>query len=133
MKPETLAKTECANYRLGDGFCWPADAECLVCDGKRCKYYERAVLPIADQKTVNDLALQPKRAIARSRYIKRHGITEHPPDEIATCPICDKPLPSSRSRGRCDSCRNKQNRETGRQRKRKQRERVTKNGGLAPC
>ena len=133
MKPQTLVRSECANYRSGDGFCWQQDEPCLVCDGKRCSYFEKAVLPLADQKTSFDLTLQSKRAEARARYIKSHNITTHTPDEDAICPKCGKPLPSSRARGRCDSCRRKQNRETSRQRMRKQRQGVTKNTVWDPC
>ena len=53
MKLITFVRAECANLRRSDNCCWPDDRPCLVLDdatgGTRCGYFEKAVLPIAEQ------------------------------------------------------------------------------------
>ncbi len=58
-----LASSACASYMRG-GACVHFDAECLVSRDKRCKYFERIVLPLADSES----DLQAKRLAARKVY-----------------------------------------------------------------
>ena len=55
MNLSTFVRTECCNLRKSDSACWADDATypkpnpCLVMAGERCPYFEKCVLPIADQ------------------------------------------------------------------------------------
>ena len=69
MSPAVLARAECANL-LTNGSCmgvhWDClfddgqrklaspQPSCLVAAGKRCEYFERVILPLADQPSPSD-------------------------------------------------------------------------------
>lgn len=46
-------KQECANYMLFYNMCIFSDTSCLISEGKRCPYFERVLLPIAEQQGVS--------------------------------------------------------------------------------
>ncbi len=73
------------------------DTRCLLAQGKRCGYFERAVLPLAKRADREDA----KRA--RRAYEAAHGVLGGGPDEERSCPDCGAPIPKGRRY--CDSCR----------------------------
>ncbi|HUT58587.1 MAG TPA: hypothetical protein VNA25_12145, partial [Phycisphaerae bacterium] len=66
MKPYQFALQECAN--LFDGCCcMRGERMCLIKEDKRCRYFEKCILPLADQLgPKDDLGLQGRREDARN-------------------------------------------------------------------
>ena len=127
MSPARFAQDECANRQpdggcLGVGVdslvdrgqvktCTPR-ARCLVAEGKRCDYFERVVLPLADKPSpADDRCLQQRRASAREEYLGRHIIRGH---DGGRCPECGGPRPK-RHRF-CETCSARRCREATRRR-----------------
>ena len=123
MTPAQFARDECANM-LPDGACLgvtvgslldcgqpktctPRDC-CLVVEGRRCDYFERVVLPLADHPSPSgDPGLQQKRAYARQEYLGRHGLAH---GGLRRCPDCGSPMPARHRY--CESCSARHRRET---------------------
>ena len=118
MRPHSLAKLECANM-LPDGSCLgikPEDlvdsgqeklaspkGKCLLLLKKRCRYFEDAVLPLANDppSSYKPGELQE----CRERYYAMMGIPRKSPT-VRTCPDCGAAL-AKRQRfcARCSSKR----------------------------
>jgi hypothetical protein len=101
----------CANYDHHYGGCLFRDT-CLVQDGKRCRYFERAVLP-----TAADIGLK---ALVYSLYEDHIGMIERLKiGKIRKCPDCGgELLPRQRY---CQRCKRKRALEAKRNWKRKSR------------
>ena len=127
MSPARFAHDECANHQpdgecLGVGVdslvdrgqaktCTPR-ARCRVAEGKRCEYFERLVLPLADKPSpADDRLLQQRRASAREEYLGRHIIRGH---DGGRCPECGNPRP--RRHRFCETCSARSRREATRRR-----------------
>jgi len=123
MSPAQFARDECANLLPGGAClgvridslidngqpktCSPRD-RCLVAEGKRCDYFERAILPLADKPSpVDDPNLQAKRAAARQEYQSRHLLRDR---NQKRCRDCGNPRPHRRRY--CDLCAARRRRET---------------------
>ncbi len=118
MTPAQFAKQECANL-LPEGDCLAATPEslldtgqpktatprnhCLVAQGKPCDYFERLILPLADEPSPHDdPTLQARRASARQTYLGAHARAASKNHPQRRCPECGRPRPA-RHRF-CDSC-----------------------------
>jgi hypothetical protein len=128
MTPLTLARAECANMRHS-GKCMGISVESLIDDGKppvatprdicllaqrkRCDYFERCILPLADHPSPDDNPkLQAGRADAREIYLGQHVICTG--GIKGRCPDCGGPRP--RRHRYCESCSTKHRREAGKRR-----------------
>ena len=81
---------------------------CLVVQGKRCEYFERVILPLADKPSpAGDPHLQQKRAWARREYLAGNGLAC---GGGRRCPECGNPRPA-RHRF-CETCASKHRRDT---------------------
>ena len=80
-----------------------ADRRCLISRGKRCGYFERVILPLADQPPPpDDVKLQARQVRARRSYLRLHNLAGA--DEPGRqCPDCGGALPKSRHY--CEACR----------------------------
>ena len=119
MTPYELVKQACANFDVptGECICRPGKS-CLVKDGDRCRYFERAVLPVADEAPPADAPkLQASRLKARDAYLAAFGQTE----PAKPCPDCGQPKP--RNHSRCPECAAKRRRANHRQQVRAKRSR----------
>ena len=101
----------CANFDHYYGGCLFSDT-CLVQEGKRCGYFEKCVLPTAE-----DIGLK---ALVYSLY-RRHVAIEDDylldAGEIRRCPDCGAELkPRQRY---CDKCRDERRRDSYRRRRQK--------------
>jgi len=122
MTPGQFARDECANMMSGGGclgvdshslldngqpkVCTPR-ARCLVAEDKRCDYFERVILPLADHPSPEgDPHLQQKRANAREDYRGQHGLAHNG----GRCPECGNPKPARHRY--CESCSARHRRET---------------------
>jgi hypothetical protein len=105
MRPQQLARTECANWQ--DGACAGIEEhhdKCLVADGEKCAYFEGSVLQL-DALSKDDRYRQ-QIIEARIAYNGRAEARGRP------CPDCGTPM---RPRQRyCDECRKKRRREAAR-------------------
>ena len=121
MTPYQLVKAECANYR--DDGCIARDAqenECLIAAGKRCSYFEKCLLPLADEPSpAGEPKLQGSRQKAADIYAKEHHLTQLVREE-RLCPDCGEPLPHRRRY--CNRCRRQRAKAATRGRQRKLRE-----------
>ncbi len=152
MTPHEFARRECANMRP-DGGCFGIRREDLFGRGqlkiamplprcvlarmrgtsivpKRCPYFEKVILPLADHPSPKgDPGLQARRLDARQRYRQTVGElakpTErgHRPDgrdaRTRTCGECQKPI--GKGRRFCDTCRDRRRRETQRRKRQEPR------------
>jgi len=81
---------------------------CKVARGERCEYFERAVLPLADQASPpDDPRLQARRAEARRAYLRKHDL-DGAEDPGRSCPDCGGPLPKGKRL--CETCRQRRRR-----------------------
>jgi ribosomal protein L32 len=138
MTPAQFARDECANM-LPDGACLGMKVEslldsgqpktcssrnhCRVADGKRCDYFERVILPLANKPSPSgDPGLQAKCAAARGAYLGMNAMARSTVKaNVRPCPTCGNPrLPRHRL---CESCGATQRREKGRNRIRQHRTR----------
>jgi hypothetical protein len=103
----------CANYDHHHGGCLFADT-CLVEDGQRCGYFEKAVLPTAADIGVKDLIYslyEEQVGIAGNGLLKR--------GQIRRCPDCSGEVgPRQRY---CPKCSKRRRRESYRRAREKQR------------
>lgn len=98
------------------------ERRCLVNRDRRCPYFERAVLPAADQQSPpDDLELQAKREEARRTYNGMHNLKGAV--EQRSCPECGGPVPKHHHR--CETCARKRRLRLARERVRKHRGPVT--------
>ena len=116
MKLATFVRNECANWdRTGcvDG------SRCLVLAGRRCDYFERAVLPPEGYPYPNRTFVQDPKAEkrVRDRYFAVVGRWRYH-RKVRFCK-CGNPLAKRRSL--CSECKAKRQRERWRRQKRKQR------------
>ena len=146
MTPRQFAKAECANL-LPDGRCLgirsndlldhgqvklarPRDRCLLTERGKRCRYFEQIVLPLADQPPPkDDPGLQARRLQAREAYYWQlppsAGYRSSRPDRPGRaskerrCPDCGNML--GRRQRYCPACQAKHRRAKYRRRRDKQR------------
>jgi hypothetical protein len=133
MSPGQFARNECANM-LHDGVCLGVHVDslvdhgqpktctpknrCRVAEGKRCEYFERVILPLADQPSPHgDPHLQQKRAAARSDYLAMHAMAR---SGAKPCPLCVGAKPPKYQF--CESCGTLRRREMSRNRMRRCRE-----------
>jgi len=132
MTPAQFARDECANM-LTDGTCLgvtvgslldygqpktaaPRDS-CRIVEDKRCDYFERVVLPLANHPSpTGDPGLQQKRAHARQEYLGRHSLAR---GGMRCCPDCGNPMPARHRY--CESCAARHRREATRERVRQHR------------
>lgn len=105
--PAAMAKAECSEHRGTQCLVRPS---CLVEDGQRCGYFERAVLPLA-------AAYPESYAKACDAYWRRAGIS-HPNAAARRCE-CGNPLPKFKRF--CPRCMRERQREQARERKRVER------------
>jgi hypothetical protein len=101
MNPSQFVKDECCN--LNDGVCLTNEKPCLVLVGKRCDYFETAVLPIAQQPSPkSDPDLQSRRAEAVAEYAWKHKAGN---GSSSPCPDCGGAKPKGHRY--CESCARK--------------------------
>ncbi len=85
-----------------------ADRRCKVGRGERCEYFERTVLPLADQASpADDPRLQARRAEARRAYRRKHDL-DGAEEPGRRCPDCGGPLPKGKRL--CEACRQRRRR-----------------------
>lgn len=103
----------CANYDLHYGGCLFEDT-CKVQDGKRCSYFERAVLPTAADVGLNDaIYSQYEQQVGIARY----GLLKR--GQVRRCPDCgDEVGPRQRY---CLNCSKRRRRQSYRRTREKQR------------
>jgi len=123
MSPHGLAKAECANYN--GGCCvmrdTAADPSCMIARGQRCGYFERCILPLADDPSpTDDPKLQARRIEARAAYLADHPVGRFTSHGRRLCPECGRPI--GERRRICDICRRDHRREADRRQKRRERE-----------
>lgn len=134
MTPYQLAKAECSNM-LRDGSClgvYPvcfsetelvpmkAQERCLVVDGKRCRFFEKAVLPVADWPSPKDHPkLQQRRLKARDAYWWRHDFCKRKAAGNRVCPECGGSL--AKRQRLCSECSQKRRRTAKRESMRRAR------------
>ena len=136
MNPHQFAKRDCANYKP-DGSCLgisehdlenPKHAaeldKCKLAESpiKPCSYFERLVLPLADQPGPKDKPeLQSQRLDARQAYLMQ---TKRPvPGAVVrACPECGSTIPPRRRL--CEKCSKKRRRASSRERARQYRKRA---------
>jgi hypothetical protein len=103
----------CANFDHHYGGCLLADT-CKVQDGKRCGYFERAVLPTAEEIGLTDVVYSAYEAyvgIAGNGLLKR--------GQVRRCPDCgDEVGPRQRF---CPKCSMRRRRQSYRRAREKQR------------
>jgi len=133
MSAAQFARDECSNM-LPDGACLGVHADslidtgqqrrctpqprCLVRDDRRCRYFEKVILPLADQPSPHaDPHLQQKRAWARQEYLGRHCLAG---SQGRRCPECGNPMPA-RHRF-CESCSTRHRRTATKERVRRHRQ-----------
>lgn len=98
------------------------DRRCRVGRGLRSGYFERVILPLADQAGPKIPAkLLLRRAKARTAYLARYPVEAQVERTGPVCDECGLPLPPGRKCGRCGDCARKRNRTTARERKRRER------------
>jgi len=133
MSPAQFAHGECANLQP-DGACLGVGVDslidtgqpktcthrdrCAVASGKRCGYFERVILPLADLPSPRgDAQRQARRASARQTYLGRHVLAGSLERQ---CPECG----GSRLRRHrfCEVCATKHRREGARERVRQYRQ-----------
>jgi hypothetical protein len=106
----------CANFDHHYGGCLLADT-CKVQDGKRCGYFERAVLPTAEEIGLTDVVYSAYEAhvgIAGNGLLNR--------GQIRRCPDCgDEVGPRQRYCANCSSRRRRQSYRRARQNQRPKR------------
>ena len=103
----TMARDECANF-VSDGCLWCRG--CLAADGKRCKYFEEVVLPVADW-------WPDKYALTRQRYWAKHGSGR----TRRAIRVCECGAPLAKGKRFCPTCLRRRQRDQARNRKRKSR------------
>lgn len=133
MSPMQLARDECGNM-LPDGECLGVSVNslidngqaktctprkrCLVAESKRCNYFEKVVIPLADYPSPHDdPGLQARRASARDSYLGMHAMAR---SGAKSCPTCGGPKPPRYQF--CESCGAVRRREMARNRMRRCRE-----------
>lgn len=120
MSPAALVRAECANLDP-DNLCvmrFDGYGDCLVLKGKRCAYFERCVLPLADQpSSKEDRHLQQKRQAGRTAYQTQCGLRVTR-QSTRRC-ICGEPLEPRKQY--CRRCRQEHNRNAARERQRRKR------------
>ena len=105
MTPAQLASAECANHILCGSDCYVAK--------RRCGYFERCVLPLAQ---ADDFADAAKARQARAQYETTHDILTAKRERFCEC---GAHLPKRRRL--CDSCRAERHRERSRRQMQKTR------------
>lgn len=135
MTPAQFAKEECANL-LPEGACLGVSTDslidngqpktctprnrCLVAEGRRCSYFEKVILPLANYPSPHgDPGLQAKRAWARQQYLASNGMARR---GGKPCPMCGEAKPAGHRY--CESCATKRRRTTYRLATTKRREAV---------
>lgn len=91
----------CSNYDRHYEVCMDGNP-CRVMEGKRCRYFEKAVLPIA-QESGRDKVLDEYNSLADTLFLSSSKI----------CEMCSAPV-QGRNRF-CDKCKKKRTREYQRQ------------------
>jgi len=100
----------CANYDHHYGGCIFNDT-CLVQEGRRCGYFEKAVLPVASELGLQNIY---------EAYEKQTGAGMLKRSQARICPDCGEPL---RPRQKfCDDCTRKRRQKTKRENQRKFRQ-----------
>ena len=94
----------CANYDHHYGGCLFGDA-CFVEQGKRCEYFEKAVLP-----TAADIGLKELVYSLYERQVGIAGIGQFDGGNIRRCPDCGAEL--RRRQRYCDDCKRKRRRKS---------------------
>jgi len=135
MNPHTFAMRDCANYIAKDGSCLGILVECLTEPDKPtrakplprcllagklrpCRYFEKVVLPLADQPSPkNEPDLQRQRLEARQKYLAARKLEVPEKLSLRTCPECGGPL--AKRRRYCEKCTQKRRLATYRQRRMK--------------
>ncbi len=99
MTPLQFARDECANHQP-DGSCLGAwinedlsitrsapKPRCLLAEGKRCRYFEECVAPMADMASDPRRAAELQEAVAEYRQI-----TNQKAPKARPCPDCGAPM-----------------------------------------
>ena len=107
MTPHAFAKRDCANFFPEGCLLTSLYEGCRLAltPPQRCPYFERAVLPLADQDSPNDEPqLQKLRLQARNDYLAN---TQEPDRAILSrpCPLCSQPM--AKRRRFCPDCAKK--------------------------
>ncbi len=123
MNPHTFAQQDCANYQTKDGGCLGILVECLqkpekparakplprcLLAGKLrpCRYFEKVVLPLADQPSPkSEPDLQRQRLEARQKYLAARKMEMSETVSLRTCPDCGGLL--AKRRRYCQKCTQK--------------------------
>ena len=93
---------------------------CAIADGRRCEFFERCILPLADQEPPpDDLRLQRQRQDARTAYRREHNLLTAKGTVGRVCPDCGKER--AKSKQRCPECAKDRRREMERKRLRRLR------------
>ena len=101
----------CANFDHYYGGCLFSDT-CLVQEGKRCGYFEKAVLP-----TAADIGLKEHIYSQYQKHVGIAGVGQFDSGNIRRCPECGAELkPRQRY---CDKCRDERRRDSYRRRRQK--------------
>ena len=101
------------------------DRRCKVSVGKRCRYFERCILPIAELRAPTSLPERERcrllagRQEARQTYLDLHGLPGS--TNPRTCPQCNE-QPLAKRRRLCDKCAGKNLRDSQRRKRKKRRD-----------
>jgi len=135
VNPHTFAQRDCANYQSKDGCCLGIPVEsltepdkpvlakplprCLLAGKMRpCRYFEKVVLPLADQPSPKqEPDLQRQRLEARQKYLAARKMEMPETVSLRTCPDCGGPL--AKRRRYCEKCTQKRRLAAYRQRRMK--------------
>jgi len=120
----TFVVGECANAQAGDRCLFLEKSGCLVVRGRRCRYFERAVLPLLTRcASPRCLKLYPD---AVGGYLKLHPELNGTlvPEPTRACPLCGEPL--KKRQRYCDACAKAR-------RKAATRARVARHRGAVSC
>jgi len=106
----TLVARECCNWNR-DGCLFLEGSHCCPPEGKRCKWFEEAVLP----------SLKPLPSVVEQSYVHWHHLSRTEPDKAArTCSQCGEPI-KGRRQLYCPRCITARRRKQSRLRKTQQR------------
>lgn len=137
MNPHTFAMRDCANYQTKDGSCLGILVECLCDPGKPmrakplercllagklrpCPYFEKVVLPLADQASPkSEPDLQRQRLEARKKYLEARKVEVPETLSLRTCPDCGGPL--AKRQRYCSECSRKRQKQHDREYRRNKR------------
>lgn len=116
---KSFVRNECANYYDHYSICVMSDNSCRVLKGKRCGYFERAVLGPPDYK-YRSAGYNYGRIFEQYSKLKKELRGElHKVKEINRCALCGESIPPNFKY--CEKCGKRQKRDLHRERMRMKR------------